>query len=176
MASESSTHLSNELSADIAAPFASHSQDKAASGCTCLLKNFHFNAETIQMNTKQFSRAVALCALGFTGMAKAETYEGVLAIQSHRSRSEVAMEAREAARNPIAGEASFAENVYVSRGQLARTDVRRAAVSIARAGNPYGDHAGAGVLTVRGNSVADQTVETQARKTPAATHDSRSGN
>ncbi|WP_143684701.1 hypothetical protein [Variovorax sp. KK3] len=122
------------------------------------------------MNTKQLLNAALLGALGFSTSAMAETYEGVLTVRSDRPRAQAFEEARQAARNPVAGEASFAENVFVPRGTLARDDVRRAAVSNARAGNLHGDYAGAGVLSLQGASAAGQAQGKQARDVTRADH------
>ena len=61
------------------------------------------------MNTKQFFGAIAFAALGITTSAQAENYEGVLTVRTDRLRSDLAVDAREAARHPVAGEAFFPE-------------------------------------------------------------------
>lgn len=127
------------------------------------------------MNTKQFFGALAFTALGITTSAQAENYEGVVTIRSDRPRSDLAAEAREAARNPIAGEASFVDSAVAAGERLARADVRGAAVSTARAGNPYGDNAGAGVLSLKSESATHKALEAQARKFPDAYRNRASG-
>jgi hypothetical protein len=118
------------------------------------------------MNSKQFFSAVALAGMGIATLANAESYDGVLTTRSERLRADLAVEAREAALKPVAGEASWAENVRVPVGQLARADVRRDAASTARAGTLHGDHAGAGVLSVRGAAAVHDAVGSQAREIP----------
>lgn len=106
------------------------------------------------MNTKQIINALALAGMGFATLANAEPYDGVLAIRSERPRSELVMEARGAALRPIFGEASLVDAAPGFVGRLTRAEVRRDAVSASRAGNLHGDHAGAGVLSLRGGSPA----------------------
>ena len=127
------------------------------------------------MNTKQFFSALAFTAVGIATSAQAENYDGVVTIRSERPRADLAAEAREAARNPIAGEASFVSKIDVPNERLARAEVRNAALSIARAGNPYGDNAGAGVLGLTSGPATHKSLEPQARKTPDANRNRASG-
>jgi hypothetical protein len=122
------------------------------------------------MNSKKFLSAVALAGLSLATLANAESYDGVLITRPDRLRTDLALEAREAALKPVAGEASWADNFRVPVGQLARADVRRDAESAARAGNLHGDYAGAGVLSTRGSASAHHaehnSVRSQAREIP----------
>lgn len=117
------------------------------------------------MNTKQFFGAIAFAALGITTSAQAENYEGVLTVRADRLRSDLAVEAREAARHPVAGEAFFPETPLVPGAPLARADLHSAAAAAAREGNPYGEALGAGVLRLTGGSATPAALlGSQARK------------
>jgi hypothetical protein len=122
------------------------------------------------MNSKKFLSAVALAGLSLATLANAESYDGVLITRPDRLRTDLALEAREAALKPVAGEASWADNFRVPVGQLERADVRRDAATTARAGNLHGDYAGAGVLSLRGDASAHDaehnSVRSQAREIP----------
>lgn len=113
------------------------------------------------MNTQRIL-SIAFSILGFIGSAKAETYEGVTSVRSERPRSAVSSEAHAAARHSAAGEASYADHSAVRVHQLDRADVMRSTAEAARSGNPYGDHAGAGVLSLRDGKANGETMPAQA--------------
>ncbi|QRF62371.1 hypothetical protein [Variovorax paradoxus] len=119
--------------------------------------------------TTQRTLSIVLSIFGFIGLAKAETYEGVTHIRSERPRAAVSAEARTAARSPDAGEASYAVHSAVRVHQSSRADVMRSTAEAARAGNPYGDHAGAGVLSLRDGKWTHDAMPAQAMtSTPRA--------
>lgn len=93
--------------------------------------------------TSQLLGATMLALLGVAGSAHAEVYEGVLSIDSVRSRAEVAAEARQAARlGDQFGEAAFAGvTTLPSNSAVSRAAVREGAIQAARAGDLYGEAA-----------------------------------
>lgn len=117
------------------------------------------------MKTSQVLGAILLSVLGVATGAQAETYQGVQRIDSVRSRADVAVDARAAARTPVFGEASVAQTRAVAVHQADRSEVRSGAVAASRAGNLYGDAASAGVLSLgQGGGVTRESVRAQARQ------------
>lgn len=99
-------------------------------------------------------KIIAVSALAFAAAAgsvavQAETYNGVLTIDSTVSRQDVARGAFEVARaGDVYGEAASAGLSPVPAASVSRADVHRDAVAIARAGNPYGEVATAASASV----------------------------
>lgn len=95
-----------------------------------------------QLKTSQFLGAVFLSILGVSSAAQAETYQGVQTVHSTVSRSEVAAEARAAARaGDVFGEASYGGVAPVMNSGLDRATVRSQASQAARQGDLYSDAA-----------------------------------
>jgi len=101
------------------------------------------------MNTQSLTAIAVFSFMAAATVAHAETYEGVLARPFERARSEVVQEARETAREPVAGEASYAGHAARPVAQLSRERVRGAALASVRDGNAHADYAGSTVLTVQ---------------------------
>jgi hypothetical protein len=98
--------------------------------------------ERFIMKTSQFIGAAVLSILGVATGAQAETYQGVQTINSVASRSEVAAEARIAARNGDAySEASYGGVAPVLNSSVSRSSVRVQAAQAARQGDIYSDAA-----------------------------------
>lgn len=116
------------------------------------------------MKTTQVLGAIVLSILGVATGAQAESYQGVQRIDAVRSRAEVDVDARAAARVPVFGEASVAQTRAVAVNQADRGAVRSGAVAASRAGNLYGDAASAGVLSLGQGAITRDTVRAQARQ------------
>lgn len=124
------------------------------------------------MNMNPFFSLAVVCLLGAPNLAAAESYQGVLTVQSDQARADVAREARSAARNPVSGEAAYGDSAALPVGQLSRESVRSAAVDAARSGNPYAEQVGSGVLSVwNGSSMGERS-----RAMPRPTSSSAGGN
>jgi hypothetical protein len=115
------------------------------------------------------SNSVVLTVLAATS-ASAETYQGVQTIQSSRTRAEVIAEAKNAARDPVFGEAAYVVAAPVTKSSRTLMQAR-ADVIAARIGNPYAEAESAGVLSV-GKGVATRAAVRaegrEAAKYPAA--------
>ncbi|MBB1598879.1 hypothetical protein [Variovorax sp. UMC13] len=85
-------------------------------------------------------------------------------IDAVRSRADVAVDARAAARAPVFGEASVAQTPAVAVNQADRGAVRAGALAASRAGNLYGDAASAGVLSLGQGAITRDAVRAQARQ------------
>ena len=97
--------------------------------------------------------------------AQAETYDGVLTVNSVASRAEVAAQASATARaGDVFSEAAFSGVTPALTASTDRATVQRQAVDIARQGNVYGEVASAGVLSTRGGYVDRGAVRAEARE------------
>ncbi len=117
------------------------------------------------MNTSKIIAAAALSLLAAAG-AQAETYEGVLTVNSVVSRADVAAEARVAARaGNIYGESVNAGVAPVLNSGLDRATVRGEAVEAARQGNLYSEAGSYGYgLPATANGLVDRAaVRAEAR-------------
>lgn len=116
------------------------------------------------MKTSKIIAAAALSLLAAAG-AQAETYEGVLTVNSVASRAEVDAQARSVARaGNVYGEAAFAGVAPALTASADRASVRNQAVQTARLGNIYGEVASAGVLSTGGSYVDRGAVRAEARQ------------
>ena len=115
------------------------------------------------MKTSKIIAAATLSLLAAVG-AQAETYDGVLTVNSVASRAEVAAQARATARSgDVFSEAAFSGVTPALTASIDRATVQRQAVDIARQGNVYGEVASAGVLSVGGSQVDRAAVRADAR-------------
>lgn len=115
------------------------------------------------MKTSKILAAAALSLLAAVG-AQAETYEGVLTVNSVASRADVDAQARATARaGNIYADAAYAGVAPALTASTDRALVRSQAVQTARLGNIYGEQASAGVLSVRGGYVDRATARAEAR-------------
>ena len=106
------------------------------------------------------SPVLALAAVG----AQAETYDGVLTVNTVASRADVDAQARATARaGDVFSEASFAGVTPGLTASADRATVRNQAVLAARQGNIYGEVASAGVLSVGGSQIDRAAVRADAR-------------
>ena len=115
------------------------------------------------MNTRNILAAAALSLLAAAG-AHAETYDGVLTVNTVASRADVDAQARATARaGDVFSEASFAGVTPALTASADRATVRNQAVLAARQGNIYGEVASAGVLSVGGSQIDRAAVRADAR-------------
>ena len=116
------------------------------------------------MKTSKIIAAATLSLLAAMG-AQAETYDGVLTVNSVASRAEVAAQARATARaGDVFSEAAFSGVTPALTASVDRATVQNQAVEIARQGNVYGEIASAGVLSTRGGYVDRGAVRAEARE------------
>lgn len=115
------------------------------------------------MNTSKIITAAALSLLASAGV-QAETYSGVLTVNSVVSRADVDSQARITARaGDLYAEAAFAGVSPALTASADRASIHNQSLQIARLGDIYGESASAGVLAVRGNQVDRAGVRAEAR-------------
>lgn len=115
------------------------------------------------MKTSKIIAAATLSLLAAVG-AQAETYDGVLTVNTVASRADVDAQARATARaGDVFSEASFAGVTPALTASADRATVRSQAVQTARQGNLYGEVASAGVLSVGGSQIDRAAVRADAR-------------
>ena len=116
-----------------------------------------------EMKTSKIIGAAALSLLAAVG-AQAETYDGVLTVNSVVSRAEVAAQARDTARaGDIYADAAYAGVTPALTASTDRATVRSQAVQTARLGNIYGEDASAGVLSAGKSDLDRAAVRAEAR-------------
>jgi hypothetical protein len=123
------------------------------------------------MNNPSLRAIVVLSFVTFAAVAHAETYHGVLARPIERARLEVVQEARDAAREPVTGEAFYAGHTAVAVGQFSRESVRGGALASMRSGTPHPDYAGSTVLTVQKRNGVNDPLRAAPRQVPSALGD-----
>ena len=115
------------------------------------------------MNTSKIIAAAALSLLAAAG-ARAETYNGVLTVNSVVRRADVDAQARITARaGDVYAEAASAGVTPALTASVDRSTVRSQAEQTARLGNIYGDNASSGVLALRGTQLDRSVVRAEAR-------------
>lgn len=116
------------------------------------------------MKTSKIIAAATLSLLAAVG-AQAETYDGVLTVNSVASRADVDAQARATARaGDVFADAAFSGVAPALTASADRATVQQQAVEIARQGNVYGEVASAGVLSTRGGYVDRGAVRAEARE------------
>jgi hypothetical protein len=115
------------------------------------------------MKTSKIIAAAALSLLAAVSV-QAETYDGVLTVNSVASRAEVNAQARATARaGDIYADAASAGVAPALTASADRAIVRSQAVQTARLGNIYGEDAFAGVLSVGASHLDRTAVRAEAR-------------
>lgn len=115
------------------------------------------------MNTSKIIAAAALSLLAAAG-ARAETYSGVLTVNSVISRADVEAQARVTSRaGDVYAEAASAGVAAALTASIDRASVRNQAGQTARLGNIYGENASFGVLAPRGTQRDRSVVREEAR-------------
>ncbi len=115
------------------------------------------------MNNATKILAAATLALAAMGAAQAETYNGVLTVNSVNSRAEVQAQGVVAAHGVDTFATAYGQGVTTVASSTDRSVVRSQAVAAAHSANPYATGYGQGVAQVRNSNVDRATVRAEAR-------------
>lgn len=115
------------------------------------------------MKTSKILAAAAFTLLAAAG-AQAETYQGVLTVNSLNSRAEVAQQAVAAAHTADPYAEGYGQGVQpVLASSVDRSVIRSQAVAAAHTADPYAEGASSGVAPLLASSVDRATVRAEAR-------------
>lgn len=115
------------------------------------------------MNNATKILAAATLAIAAMGAAQAETYHGVLTVNSVASRAEVQAQGVAAAHGPDRFATAYGQGVTTVASSTDRSVVRAQAVAAAHGPNPYATGYGQGVTQVRNSNVDRAVVRAEAR-------------
>ncbi|AMM24182.1 hypothetical protein [Variovorax sp. PAMC 28711] len=115
------------------------------------------------MNNATKILTAATLALAAMGAAQAETYHGVLTVNSVQSRAEVHAQGVVAAHGVNTFATAYGQGVTTVASSTDRSIVRSQAVAAAHSANPYATGYGQGVTQVRSSNVDRAAVRAEAR-------------